>query len=217
LDFEWVTSVNQAWRLAARKVKRVNRKRRITCSLGARALTALKQRVIRIDAPEVGIVGIFEIDKIAPDGSLANWQASLIEVTPDIFEDEAAPVDTVVDFVIINQPALSAPTYLIAGSISTGNGVGVAQLSLDINKNIPLQSVPDITVGALLADPLLQIDGRWSTDNGTSWSNFDTLLSRLIMQTPELPSGTPVTMQARWVSSSGAVSAYSASVSAIIP
>jgi len=216
-DLEWVTSVNQAWRLAARKVKRANRKRRITCSLGARAMTALKQRVVALSAPEFGLTGTFEIESLAPDGSLSNWQASLIEVTPDIFEDEAAPVDTVVNFAIINQPALSAPTSLIPAAVLTGSGVGVAQLSLDANKNTPDQAVPNITATALLADPLLQLDGRWSINGGATWSNFDVLLSQLIMQTPELPSGAQVTMQARWVSSIGSTSAYSTSVAVTIP
>lgn len=217
LDLDWVPSANQAWRIAARKVKRANRKRRITASLGARAMTALKQRVVGINAPKAGIVGVFEVDELAPDGTLANWQASLIEVTPDIFEDDAAPVDTIVNFPIVNQPTLTAPTVLVPAAISTGSSVGVAQLSLDANKNTPDQAMPSVTAAALLADPLLQIDGRWSTDGGTTWTNFDTLISQLIMQTPELPSGTQVAMQARWVSSNGATGPYSASIFVTIP
>jgi len=106
---------------------------------------------------------------------------------------------------------------MIAAAISTGQGVGVAQLSLDANVNSPVQASPSITAAALLTDPTLQLDGRWSADGGTTWTNFNVLLSALIMQTPELARGTVVTMQARFVSSSGAVGSYSSSATATIP
>jgi len=216
MDLEWVTSANQAYRLAARRVKRSNRKRRINASIGARAMTALKQRVIRLDAPEIGLFGVFEIDTLKPDGSLANWQASLIEVTPDIFEDEAAPNDTIVNFAIINPPTLAAPTTLITLTLKTRDGFGVAQISLDVNKNIPDSAVPNITAAALLTNPTLQIDGRWSVDGGANFTNFDTFISQFIMQSPELASGTQVTMQARWVSLAGSNGPYSTSVNVTI-
>lgn len=217
IEFEWVTSASQAYRLAARRVKRANGKRIISATLGARAMTALKQRVVGIDVPERGIVGTFSVEQLAPSGDLATWQAQLVEVTEDVFSDEVPPNDTIVNFPIVNQPALVAPTALIAGTVSTRGGFGVAQLSLDVNKNFPDQAMPSVTAAALLTDPTLQLDGRWSTNGGSTWTNFDTLISHLIMQTPELQSGLTVTMQARWVSSAGTNGAYSPSVQITIP
>lgn len=216
--FDWVTSPDQAYRLAARRVKRNIRKRQLSVSLGARAMTALQQRIVGVDAPEIGIVGTFRVESLAPtDATLASWRAELVEVTEDQFRDEVIPQDPIFGLPIVNQPAIGTPTVLIAAALSTGPGVGVAQLSLDANLNSPLQASPDIKAAALLTDPTLQLDGRWSIDGGTTWTNFGVLLSALIMQTPELPSGTVVAMQARFVSSSGAVGAYSSSATATIP
>lgn len=216
--FDWVTSPDQAYRLAARRVKRNIRKRQLSVSLGPRAMTALQQRVVDIDAPEIGIVGTFRVEGLASaDGTLANWQAELVEVTEDQFEDAVIPQDPIFGLGIVNQPAIGTPTVMLAAAISTGSGVGVAQLSLDANLNSPVVASPDITAAALLTDPTLQLDGRYSTDGGTTWTNFNVLLSALIMQTPELASGTVVHMQARFVSSSGAIGAYSSSATATIP
>jgi hypothetical protein len=216
--FDWVTSPDQAYRLAARRVKRNARKRRLSVALGARAMTALQQRVVGLNAPDFGLVGAFRVESLAPtDATLANWQAELVEATQDQFVDEAIPQDPIFGLPIVNQPAIGTPTVLIAAALSTGPGVGVAQLSLDANLNAPLQASPDINAAALLTDPTLQLDGRWSIDGGATWTNFGVLLSALIMQTPELPSGTVVAMQARFVSSSGAVGAYSSSPTATIP
>jgi hypothetical protein len=216
--FDWVTSPDQAYRLAARRVKDNIRKRRLSVSLGARAMTALQQLVVGIDAPEVGIIGTFRVDTLAPaDATLANWQAELVEVSEDQFRDEAIPQDPIFALPIVNQPSIGTPTVFIAGAISTGSGVGVAQLSLDANLNSPVTASPEITAAALLSDPTLQLDGRYSTDGGTTWTNFNVLLSALIMQTAELPSGSVVTMQARFVSTSGSVGSYSSSITATIP
>ncbi|MGD9545048.1 MAG: hypothetical protein AB7F41_14580 [Methylocystis sp.] len=216
--FDWVTSADQAYRLAARRVKRNVRKRRLSVSLGARAMTALQQRVVGVNAPQIGVVGTFRVESLAPtDATLATWQAELVEVTEDQFVDEAIPQDPIFALPIVNQPAIGTPTALIAAALSTGPGVGVAQLSLDANVNSPVQANSSITAAALLTDPTLQLDGRWSIDGGATWTNFSVLLSALIMQTPELPRGTVVTMQARFVSSAGSVGSYSSSASATIP
>lgn len=216
--FDWVTSPDQAYRLAARQVRRNARKRRLSVSLGARAMTALQQRVVGINAPEVGLIGTFRVDSLAPaDATMANWQAELTEVSEDQFSDEAIPADPITGLSIVNQPAIGTPTVMIASAISTGPDVGVAQLSLDANMNQPFQASPDINAAALRSDPSLQLDGRYSTDGGATWTNFDVLLSALIMQTAELARGSVVTMQARFVSPAGAVGSYSSSVTATIP
>lgn len=216
--FDWVTSPDQAYRLAARRVKRNIRKRHLSVSLEARAMTALQQRVVGIDAPEIGIIGTFRVVSLVPaDAALAHWQAELVEVSEDQFRDEVIPQDPIFALPIVNQPAIGTPTVIIAAAISTGAGVGVAQLSLDANLNSPIQASPDITAAALLTDPTLQLDGRYSTNGGATWVNFNVLLSALIMQTSELPSGTTVTMQARFVSTSGSVGSYSSSVTATVP
>jgi hypothetical protein len=216
--FDWVTSPDQAYRLAARRVKRNIGKRQLSVSLGPRAMTALQQRVVGINAPEIGIIGTFRVESLAAvSATLESWQAELVEVTEDQFRDEVIPQDPIFALPIVNQPAIGTPTVLIAAAISTGPGVGVAQLSLDANLNSPVLASPEINAAALLTDPTLQLDGRYSTDGGTNWTNFNALLSALIMQTPELPSGTVVTMQARFVSSSGAVGSYSSSATATIP
>jgi hypothetical protein len=216
--YDWVTSAGQAYRLTARRIKRENGRRRVTCVLGPRALLALKQRVIGLNAPEYGLVGTFRVEGFAPaDAALASWQADLVEISEDAYTDEVAPNDPVNGLLIVNQPSVGTPTSLLASAISTGSGVGVAQLSLDINKNYPDLSNPQITVAAVMTDPTLQIDGRYSTDGGTTWANFDVLISQLIMQTPEMASGTTVTMQARFVSAGGSVGSYSSSATAVIP
>lgn len=216
--FDWVASPDQAYRLAARRVRRNIRKRQLSVTLGARALTALQQRVVGIDAPEVGIVGTFRVERLAQtDATLANWQAELIEVTEDQFENAVIPQDPIFALPIVNQPAIGTPTVLVAAANATRSGYGVAQLSLDANLNSPLAASPDINAAALLTDPTLQLDGQYSTDLGVTWRNFDTLISALIMQSPEFPSGTTVAMRARFVSSSGAQGAYSSAIGVTIP
>ena len=59
---------------------------------------------------------------------------------------------------------------------------------------------------------MIQMDGRWSTDGGSTWNALDVQISQLILQTPELLSGTTVTMQARFVTPDGTTGAYSSSV-----
>lgn len=211
LSFDWVTSPDQAYRLAARQIRQDNNKRRITCSIGPVALTALNQSVIRFNLTKRGIVGVYRIIKLVPE-SLARWHGEFIEVTPQVYEDVVIPRDPIQDLPIVNQPALATPSGLIVSAISTDNG-GVAQLSLDLLVN----PVPYTTLLPILPDPLVQLDGRWSTNGGLTWQNFGIIISQLILQTSELPSGTQVTMQARFVSPSGAVGAYSSSVSVNIP
>ncbi|MFO1125111.1 MAG: hypothetical protein U1E25_07405 [Methylocystis sp.] len=216
--YDWVTSSNQAYRLTARKIKRVNQRRRITCSLGVQAMTALQQRVVRLNATEFDLAGVFRVEALTPtDDTLANWQAELVEVFENDFDDEVQPEDPTDGFKIVNRPTLTTPSTPIAAGVSTGSGVGVAQLSLDLNQNDPTDAQPSITAADLLTDPTVQMDGRWSTDGGSTWSAFDVQLSQLILQTPELPSGTTVTMQARFVTPDGTTGSYSSSVVQVIP
>jgi hypothetical protein len=216
--YDWVHSAGQAYRLTARRIKRENGRRRVSCVLGPRAMLALKQRVVGLNAPEYGLVGTFRVEGFAPaDAALASWQADLVEISEDAYADEILPDDPVYGLTLINQPSIGTPTALRASAIATGAGVGVAQLSLDINKNVPDQSNPSITLAAIATDPTLQLDGRYSTDGEATWVNFDVLLSQFIMQTPELASGTTVAMQARFVAMSGAVGSYSSSSTTVIP
>jgi len=219
--YEWVQSPDQAYRLTARRVKRSNGRRRISCALGPRALTALKQRVVGFDAPEFGLVGTFRVEDLRPaDASLVNWQGEFVEIAEDAYVDAVLPEDPIYGLALVNQPSIATPTYLLPSARRTGSAVGVAQLSLDIKNNIPDQSGPtgNIPTGNTLnQDPTLQLDGRYSTDGGTNWLNFDVLISAMIMQTPELPRESVVTMQARFVASNGAAGSYSSSVTATIP
>jgi hypothetical protein len=215
--YDWVTSSDQAYRLTARKIKRVNQRRRISCSLGVRAMTAMQQRVVGLNAPDFGIVGTFRVEALTPtDATLATWQAELVEVFEGDFNDAVQPEDPTDGFSVVNQPALTAPSTPITASIGTSPGFGVAQLSLDLNKNTPDSAQPNITAADLLTNPMVQMDGRWSTDGGTTWNAFDVQISQLILQTPELASGTTVTMQARFVTPDGTTGAYSSSVATFI-
>ncbi len=215
--YDWVTSSDQAYRLTARKIKRVNQRRRISCSLGVRAMTAMQQRVVGLNVPDFGIVGTFRVEALTPtDATLATWQAELVEVFESDFDDAVQPADPTVGFNVVNRPALTAPSTPITAWVGTGVGVGVAQLSLDLNKNTPVNAQPNITAADLLTDPMIQMDGRWSTDGGSTWNAFDVQISQLILQTPELASGTTVTMQARFVTPDGTAGAYSSSVSQFI-
>ena len=94
IDLPAVSSFNQAYRLAARGLKRKNTPMRVNATLKVRGLLADGERVVRLNMPEYGIEGVFRVVAMKA-ASPALIQMQLHMVTEDMFADEVAPFDPV--------------------------------------------------------------------------------------------------------------------------
>jgi len=214
IDYEYVTSPNQAYRLTARAVKRLAGKRKITLTLGPRGILALRQRVIGFNTPTFNLPAVCRVEKLEPSGNLATWSAVVREVTADIYADVPAPVDPVSTLTIINAASLTAPSVVnISSQADAANSQnGYVLLSLDVNTNSPINGVPGLNLSALVSDQTLTMDGRWSYDNAT-WQPMTILLSQWALRGPSVKRGTLIYAQARFIGLNGTTGPWSSSVS----
>ena len=96
LELKSVTSHNQAYRLAYRALRRNNPALRVTASCGPRALRALEEFAVAINAPDYGIVGTFrprDLVKFDPATFAGTYAFDLIAA--DEYVDVVAPYDPV--------------------------------------------------------------------------------------------------------------------------
>jgi hypothetical protein len=216
-DYAFVPSANQAYRLTQRYAKRINGKKKLSIVLGPRAMMALRQRVVGLNAPDFGLSGVWRIEALQPDTTLATWTATLREITTDVFSDTPAPVDPIASLYIVNPPTITAPASIIAIPKSSGVGIGFVALSLDVNLNTQNVAIPQINTAAMIQDQTLELDGRYSLNGGATWAAFTIALSQFVLRTPDLPTGTVVTVQARWIGVTGVLGPFSSSAAATIP
>ena len=217
LNFNMVPSPNQAYRMAQRTARRINGKKKLTMTLGPRGMLAIKQRVVGIDAPTFGISGVWRVEALNPDMTLARWQITLREITKDVFADDPPPADTISSLKVVNAGALVAPAYFDLIGVSTVPEAGYVKISADVNRATPNVANSPIIESALIQEQTIQFDARYSVDAGATWIAVSIELSANVLRTEDLTSGTVVTVQARWVGLDGTVSPWSDSKIIAVP
>jgi hypothetical protein len=213
VGLDYCPSPSQAWRMVRRHAMRENR-RRVTVRLAARGLLAFAQRIVGLNCEKFGIIGTFRLLQISPGKNIGEWTAQLAELTEDIFTDPAAPPDPLKNFEVVKAPTLPTPVpYLsVAPDATTGGGA----VRIDYAQKVSVGTFLPLPTVNLVVDPNLIWDARYSTDGGTTWRQVNVLISQFSVQTPVLPKGTAVTVQARYIPNNGAPGGWGSSVSITI-
>lgn len=217
LNFNMIPSPNQAYRMAQRTARRINGKKKLTMTLGPRGMLAIKQRVVGIDAPTFGISGVWRVEALTPDMTLSRWQITLREIDKTVFADDPPPTDTISSLKVVNAGTLVAPAYYEVIGVSTAPETGYVKISADVNRATPNTPNSQIIESALIQEQTIQFDARYSVDSGNTWIPVSIELSANVLRTEDLPSGTVVTVQSRWVGLDGTVSPWSDSKIIAVP
>jgi hypothetical protein len=208
IQLDFCPSPSQAWRMVRRHVLRQNRKRVIRATLGPRGIMIAGQRVVGLACAQFNIVGNYRVSKLVAGRDLREWQAELIEVTSDIFDDPAPPNDPVRDFLTVRAPAVPTPTNADLTVVNSA-------VRIDWSQKKPITTANFYPQTLLLVDPNYIWDARYSTDNGSTWTQVNIQISQFTVQTPAFAPGTTVIVQTRFISQSGTLGAWSASSSPI--
>jgi hypothetical protein len=214
IQLDYCPSPAQAWRMARRHAKRENRRRRITVRLGARGILAMGQRVIGLDCRDRQIVGTFRLGQLTPGESLADWTAQLVEIEANVFDDPAPPPDPVKNFEVVKAPTLPQPVPFLSAVYD--EETGGAAVRIDYAQKTSVGGLIVNPLVYLVVDPSLMWDARYSIDGGTNWRQVNVLISQFTVQTPVLPKGTTVTVQARYIPNNGTPGSWGSSVSITI-
>jgi hypothetical protein len=212
IPYELVPSPNQAYRLSQRYARRINGKRKLEVTIGPRGMLAFKQRVIGIYLPRFGIEqSTWRVEALKPDGNLTRWRATLRELTTDIFDDDAAPMDPAQALKVVSAFTPSAPSGLdLARYDGSTSGTGYVVISLNTqHQNDPTVAQAQLTTAGLVQEQTLLFSVEYSTDGGFSYAPATIYLSNYIVRTPDLSVGTIVDVQARFMNADGTFSAYS--------
>jgi hypothetical protein len=94
IDLPAVKDFNQAYRLAARALRRKNSPMKIDCVAGPRALLADGERVVQLELPSFNISGVFRVMRLEAQ-SISTVALTLHQVTEDMFEDAVPPFDPI--------------------------------------------------------------------------------------------------------------------------
>ena len=162
LDLSYVHSFSQAYRIATRAMRRKNSPQKITATLKARGLLADGQRVVGLDLPDYGVVGVYRVLGMSAQ-TLASISLQLALVTPDMFDDVVPPYDPVngslpglplVPGFVPSTPTMSAAfgsisgtSALITATIVTPTGAGDAQ-SVAYFRSRPVNVATHVPLGA---------------------------------------------------------------------
>lgn len=214
VNLEYCPSPSQAWRMTRRHIQRQNGRRKLSVALGPRAMMAIGQRVVGVDAPTYGIQGAFRVMQLVPGDTLAEWSADLVEVTEDIFQDPAAPQDTLRAFAVVNPLATQTPSAPRVTRVVRSDGSLAVNIAAITTVNSWGYGIPDLTT--LFADSAYQLDGRYSTDGGTNWTSVNVVISQFILQSGAIAAGSSVIAQIRFLPLSGTAGSWSASSPAIV-
>lgn len=206
LQLDYCPSPSQAWRMVRRHAMRENRRRRVAVRLNARGLLAMGQRTIGLNCQTFGVIGTFRLLRLSPGDSLADWTAELVEVAQDIFDDPAPPPDPLKNFEVVKAPTLPSPIpYLALVYDETTGGTAVR---VDYAQKQSVGQILPLAPTYLTVDPNLMWDARYSTDGGANWKQVNVMISQFTVQTPALPAGTTVAVQARYIPNNGAPGAW---------
>lgn len=217
LNFQMIPSPNQAYRMAQRAARRINGKKKLTMTLGPRAMLAIKQRVVGVEAPNFGITGVWRVESLAPDMTLSRWRITLREIDLAVFADDPPPSDAISSLKVVNAGTLIAPAYFLLSTASASPGEGYVVVSADVNQTNPANPNSGLIEAALVQDQTTQFDARYSTDGANTWSPVAIELSANVLRTPDLASGLVVHVQTRWIGLDTTVSAWSAIKTIAIP
>lgn len=217
ISLNMVPSPNQAYRIVQRMARRINGKKKLTINVGPRGMLAIKQRVVGVEAPNFGITGVWRVESLQPEITLNRWTMTLREIDEAVFADEPPPTDPVSALKLVNLGTLTAPQYFLVTGVSTQPDEGYVLIDANINQTQPDVAASNIYEAALIQEQTLQFDARYSVDSGSTWSAVGIELSNNVLRTPDLPSGTVVTIQTRWVSLSLTTSPWSESKTVSIP
>ena len=211
LNFDMVPSPSQAYRLGQRFAKRINGKRKLTVTLGPRGMLAIKQRVVDINATDLGIVqtsGVaWRVESLAPaDVTLAKWTATLREITTDVFTD-AVPNDPLASLSIVSQKSLAAPQLVTITTQSISGGSAIIA-SVDVNINTSTASTQSLNESAFIQDQTVTTVFEYQIGSG-SFTIFPTILNPNT-STAVFSTGTgTINIRAKFVALNGSVSPYS--------
>jgi hypothetical protein len=215
IQLEYCPSPSQAWRMVRRYLKRRNRRRTLSLRTGPRGILCAGQRYISVSSEMLGIVGTFRVLAVAQGESIAEWNLELAEVAHDIYTDEAPPPDPVRNFEIVKAPTLPTPVPFLSVVYDETNGGYAVRIDYAQQRSYGnLIAIANIVY--LVVDPNLMWDAQYSLDAGQTWKPVNTLISQFTVQTPVLPNGTTVTVQARWIPNNGTAGAWGSSVSITI-
>lgn len=217
LNLDMVPSPNQAYRMAQRMARRINGKKRLTLTVGPRGMLAIKQRVVGVNAPNYGISGTWRVEALQPEMTLAKWSVTLREITPDVFNDDAPPIDPITKIKIVNIGTFNPPQYFDLAGVSSGDGVGYIKVSGDINKNDPTLAAQYVIEAAMIQEQTLQFDAQYSINGGNSWTQILNELSSNVLRTPDLPSATNVAIRTRFIALNSSTSSWSETRYAVVP
>jgi len=217
LGFDLVPSPNQAYRMAQRMARRINGKKRLTLTLGPRGMLAIRQRVVGVNAPNFGIDGVWRVESLQPDMTLAKWNLTLREITPDVFADDPPPIDPITQIRIVNIGTFNPPTYFGLTGVSTGDNLGYVKISCDINLSDPTVASQYLIESAMIQEQTLQFEGQYSLNGGATWITVAYEFSSNVLRTPDIDSGMTVAVRTRFVALNGAASAWSAIQYAVVP
>lgn len=211
INYDLVPSPNQAYRLSQRYARRINGKRKLQITLGPRGMLAFKQRVVGLNLPQFGIAqSTWRVEALQPEGNLTCWTATLRELTPDVFADDAAPRDPASTLRVAAALVSAAPTNAIAAKYDgSAPGAGYAVISMNLHLNDPSSSTPGIDYANMIQEQTVVYEVAYSTDGGSNYTTATIYLSNYIVRTPDLPKGTTVTYKIRYMNSDGSYTAYS--------
>lgn len=232
VELKAVTSHSQAYRLAYRVLRRQNPPLKVTLIGGPRALRALNEFAININAPEYGVSGIFrpmDLFDVATDFSRCTVQFG--QIADDTYADVVPPDDPVSpDLGGLSGVALSVPTPVpttVPLAISwSGGGSPVPTLVADAwtyqvpagtaatgreTQGEPIDTTLRYYTQSRPVDPVTHVP------TGPDWS-FWSPLTQWTNQSPSLSVSTTYEVRAWFVSSlNGIPGAFSASVFYAVP
>jgi len=183
MDLSAVESFNQAYRLAARALKRKNTPSRLQISGGPRLLLADGERVVRVTLPEFGIAGVYRVQAMKAD-DLAHIGLTLSLVTEDMYANEVAPFDPinpslpgipkVVSFTPIQPwyPSLSAAIVTGPSPTATISAGVLAPNVMPVNPLIPPIEYQDTTSTTRFQSRPVDVSTHASLGDWVVWHDF---------------------------------------------
>jgi hypothetical protein len=211
INYDLVPSASQAYRLSQRYARRINGKRKLQITLGPRGMLAFKQRVVGLYLPNFGIEqSTWRVEALQPEGNLTRWTATLREITPSVFDDEAAARDPANMLTIVSAFAVSAPSSFILASYSgSSSGTTYVVASMNQHLNDPATSEAQVVTSGVIQEQTLVFEAAYSTDGGSTYTVMTTYLSNYIVRSPDLATGQTVYVKVRYMSADGSYSSYS--------
>lgn len=234
MNFDMVTSPNQAYRLAARHAKRVTGKKRLTLTLGPRGMLAVKQRVISLNCPTYLLFNTWRVESLVPDANLTRWTATLREDDSSIYANVVAPEDPIKALTVVKPPpgasaqntastALIAPYNFYYGAYQFNATYGGFAVDFNFNYNRSTNPVPYSLVDVcMVKDETLEVEVQYATSSngGSTWSAWLTAtryMNRYRVDAFPINRGRLVKFRCRRFALDGSVSDWTTDIQITIP